>query len=265
MIESFTGLPGSGKSLHCVKRLIQASQAGRKCYANFHSRFGVWDYITWEEIGYIEEGLVVLDEAHMLFSSRNWSSTTQGQLALFQQHRKLGIDVIWVAQSAQRVDVALRELTAFETRHRRAGRLIIHKTVDPSLPENSREKVIRRGFFPLTEILTRHYYTEERIGDKTGAGAGFGRWPSVDGRLPITHVRAVGGGRVWFGLVENFRWNTGFELVEGYYCDHYGRMTLVGDFGDSPAELESLLVRASSLSDLFFNPTKNSKGVKKRI
>jgi len=263
MIESFTGLPGSGKSLHCVRRLIKAASEGRKAYANFHSRFGLWDYVTWSDIGYVEEGLVVLDEAHMLFSARNWSATTQDQLALFQQHRKLGIDVIRVAQSASRVDVALRELTAFETRHKRVGKTCLWRMVDPAVPESAKEKTIKRGFFMISELLTRHYYTEERIGGKTGAGAGFGRWPSVDGRLPITHVRAGVAGRVWFGPVSEFTYHPAYEFVEGYYLDSYGRITQVDEFGGTPAELESLLVRAQSLHDLFLNPSKKAEGSKK--
>lgn len=261
MIESFTGLPGSGKTLHAVRRLLQAKASGRPAYANFHSRSNDWEYVLFDDIRYIDNGLVVLDEAHMMFSSRNWSATTQAQLGLFQQHRKLGIDLIWIAQSANRVDVALRELTAFEHRHRRMGKLVLVRVVDPMQAGTEKEKTIRRNVFAITPLLTNSYWTEERIGNLTGQGAGFGRLGLGPSGPPANWVRWSLGDHVGYCPVEELDLSIVYDSLEPLYRDVYGRFTALA--GDSFARLEAagLYEHFLSVKDAFFEsaPEKGSK------
>lgn len=114
--------------------------------------------------------LAVIDEAHMWFSARKWTQTEQSDLAAFQQHRKEGMDVIWIAQHESRVDVAIRELTAFIWRHRKLGRFVIASKVTPDEPK----KVIDRRFVAIRPELYNNYFTEERIGFRDGSGYKFG-------------------------------------------------------------------------------------------
>jgi len=226
VIFSYTGLPGSGKTLHAVQQMVKRHSAGLKSYANFHSRGSKWEYIQWSDLHRVESGLVVLDEAHMLFSARNWSKTTQEQLAYFQQHRKLGIDLIWIAQSAARVDVALRELTAFEYQHTRIGKLVKFRVIDP-VDTETKKKPIKRGFFWLSEYLTAEYWTEERIGDINGRGAGFGRNSAgIDGPIP-NYVRATLGNRVLWCRIEDLDLSRSYDRITPFYKDSYGRITMV--------------------------------------
>jgi hypothetical protein len=170
MIEGIVGLPGSGKTLYAVRRLLKAHQRKRMTIANIHSRTGAWEFGLWNDISSAGNCLAVIDEAHMWFSARNWTKTAQLELAVFQQSRKEGIDLLWVAQHEARVDVAIREVTAYYWRCRHFGRLCVASKVTP----DDAHKVIGREFFLLGDHLTRHYYTEERIGDRDGVGYGFG-------------------------------------------------------------------------------------------
>lgn len=170
MIEAYVGLPGSGKTLHAVKRLIEAKAAGRKTLANFHSQTGSWDFALWQDIAEAGNCLAVIDEAHMWFSARTWTKTNQLELSVFQQHRKEGVDLIWIAQHEARVDVAIREVTAFIWKHRKLGGFCAATQVTPDEPR----KPLKRSFFKLGNHLFRHYFTEERIGFRDGEGYGFG-------------------------------------------------------------------------------------------
>lgn len=251
MIEAYTGLPGSGKSLNAVRQMLKATERGIPCFANFHSRSNLWQYVLFDDIKYIERGLVILDEAHMMFSARNWSKTTQEQLGLFQQHRKLGIDLIWIAQSASRVDVALRELTAFEWQHRRVGSVVIAKKTDP-IESETKKKPLGRQVFWINSVLTSHYWTEERIGDINGNGAGFGRWGRAEHGPPPNFVRARIGDRIWFGPMTNLDCGVPWDELHAVYRDVYGRFTVVDDGGFTRHEAYDVVETLQQLKDGFF-------------
>ncbi|MBN9503118.1 MAG: hypothetical protein BGO01_07875 [Armatimonadetes bacterium 55-13] len=170
MIEAHVGLPGSGKSLHAVRRLLAAKADGRRTLANFHSQTGMWDFALWADMVEAGNCLAVIDEAHMWFSARSWTKTNQAELSVFQQHRKEGMDVVWIAQHEGRVDVAVRELTAFIWRHKKLGRFCIASRVTPDEPK----KVLQRRIIRIGPSLAQHYFTEERIGFKDGEGYKFG-------------------------------------------------------------------------------------------
>ncbi len=170
MIEAYVGLPGSGKTLHAVKRLLEAKAQKRKTLANFHSQTGSWDFALWRDIAEAGNCLAVIDEAHMWFSARTWTKTQQLELSVFQQHRKEGVDLVWIAQHEARVDVAIREVTAYIWKHRRFGRFVVATQVTPDEPR----KPLKRKVFPITPRLFSHYFTEERIGLRDGEGYGFG-------------------------------------------------------------------------------------------
>lgn len=170
MIEGITGLPGGGKTLYAVRRLLEAKNKGRDVLANFHSRTGSWRFGLWSEVASAGNCLAVIDEAHMWFSARNWTKTQQHELAVFQQSRKEGLDLLWIAQHENRVDVAVREVTAFLWRCRRVGRFIVCRQTTPDDPK----QVTGRKIFRIDPGLYQHYFTEERIGDRDGTGYGFG-------------------------------------------------------------------------------------------
>ncbi len=58
-----------------------------------------------------------LDEAQLLFNSRNWKDNYQF-IEFFTQHRKLGWDVYLIAHTADMIDKQIRGLIEYETRLR---------------------------------------------------------------------------------------------------------------------------------------------------
>lgn len=151
----FSGTPGSGKTLHAVSVISECLNkprgADRPVIANFPVRAELckrpqafhqypnneitpelittfcdefWDSGVRE---YSEDYItVVLDEVSLIFNSRLWNSKgTKGMhnsrmdwLEFFSQHRKYGVRVILIAQSAKMIDNQFRMLCDDEVNHR---------------------------------------------------------------------------------------------------------------------------------------------------
>ena len=73
----------------------------------------------------LKEGeiLLLIDEAQLLFNSREWQNISrQGWLSFFSQHRHYGYDVILVAQFDRMLDRQVRCLIEYEEVHRKVSR-----------------------------------------------------------------------------------------------------------------------------------------------
>lgn len=142
MIRLYSGTPGSGKSLHDAKDVINRSRFGKPVIGNFPadlSRFKKANYtyvpnyeLTPEFlINYsrkyfegkrIKEGaiLLVIDECQLMFNSRDWQQKGRNEwLSFFSQHRKYGYDVTLIAQFDRMIDKQLRGLIEYEYIHRK--------------------------------------------------------------------------------------------------------------------------------------------------
>lgn len=149
MITLYSGTPGSGKSLHLAFRLYHWMQyKNAPIIGNFPCDFssikkpkGEFIYIDnadlhpqtlvqysreyEEKVGrHPKEGelLLVIDEAQLLFNSREWVKTDRAEwCAFFTQHRKLGYEVILVAQMDRMLDRQIRGLIEYEWIHRKCS------------------------------------------------------------------------------------------------------------------------------------------------
>lgn len=63
------------------------------------------------------KGLLILDEAQLVFNSRSWNDN-KAWIEFFTQHRKLGWNVLLVAHHIQMIDKQIRPLIELETRFR---------------------------------------------------------------------------------------------------------------------------------------------------
>lgn len=70
----------------------------------------------------IREGdiLLVIDECQLIFNTRAWNDDDRaGWISFFSQHRKIGYDVILVAQNFEMLDRQIRALIEYEVLHRK--------------------------------------------------------------------------------------------------------------------------------------------------
>lgn len=141
MVSLYSGTPGSGKSLHCARTIINWSRLGYPVVGNFTvdlTKYKRADFtycpndkmtpeflikLSQEKVGSKpKEGsiLLVIDECQLLFNAREWQQSGRAQwLSFFTQHRKLGYDIILIAQFDRMVDRQIRSLIEHEYIHRK--------------------------------------------------------------------------------------------------------------------------------------------------
>lgn len=153
MIYLYSGTPGSGKSYHAVfdirKKL--ARKIKNRVIANFPMdglpddlarNFEYWDnsdiciaslvsYAQQHHVRGVEgQCLVVIDEAQCIFNSRDWNGkgiihsalkrdpdSRMDWIKFFSQHRKLGFNIILIAQSDKMLDKQIRALIEYDVKH----------------------------------------------------------------------------------------------------------------------------------------------------
>lgn len=123
MIRAYTGKTGSGKSYLMIKDAYSFWKKGVDIYSNTKLEFSPpWYHRKnhkYGEINYFEEiteiidikgGLVLFDEAQVLFNARNWEVLPDEFQYKLQQHRKHQIDLICTTQNLGTIDIAYRRL-----------------------------------------------------------------------------------------------------------------------------------------------------------
>ena len=143
MIFLYSGTPGSGKSYHAlcdiVDKLRRRTRNG--VIANFpvvtenirrvRGRFDYWDnsevsvdrlvqYAVENHVVGVEgQTLLVLDECGGLFNSRDWQSGQERMrwVHFFSQHRKLGYNIILIAQFDRMLDRQIRCCVEYKYSH----------------------------------------------------------------------------------------------------------------------------------------------------
>lgn len=149
MITLYSGTPGAGKSLHLASRLYNWMHfKNAPIIGNFYCDFkaikkprGQFLYLDNSELTparlikfseeyskkigrRVKEGeiLLVIDEAQLLFNSREWVKTDRAEwCSFFTQHRKLGYEVVLVAQFDRMLDRQIRSLIEYEWIHRKVS------------------------------------------------------------------------------------------------------------------------------------------------
>lgn len=132
MIILVSGLPGAGKSLNAIKRYIApALKAGRKVWSNIDGlnllRLSIYckqEPQKVEKLLRIEEfstqkildtaernSLLVIDEAQQIWGNRDYKTEENKQiLSWLQKHRHYGIDVVFLTQNIDQLDIGIRRL-----------------------------------------------------------------------------------------------------------------------------------------------------------
>ena len=185
MITLYSGTPGAGKSLHLASRLYHWMQyKNAPIIGNFHCNFsaikkqkGSFLYLDNSELtperllcfskNYsdyvgrrVREGeiLLVIDEAQLLFNSREWVKSDRAEwCSFFTQHRKLGYEVVLVAQFDRMLDRQIRSLIEYEWIHRKVSNFGIQGKI-MSLFCGGRLFVAVKVWYPLKEKVGSEFF-----------------------------------------------------------------------------------------------------------
>ncbi len=150
MLKIYTGVPGSGKSLHAIRLICAWLKAGKNVIANFPIRIdyveknhGHFFYQPNEKISvdYLlqfaqtmhrereeHQTLLVFDEASIKFNSRTFMDEDRlNFLSFFAQHRHYGYEVVMISQTVNQIDKQIRELSEIEVYHRKANNIWVYR------------------------------------------------------------------------------------------------------------------------------------------
>lgn len=221
MIYIYTGTPGSGKSLHCIKDIIFKLKHGGNVISNFPVNtskikgckgefiFKLNKDLTPEYLveyarknhikGKEAQTLIVIDEAQSLFNPRDFRDLKRKDYnQFFSLHRHLGYNVILITQNDRLLDKQIRCLIEYEVKHRKINNF---KTIGMLIPFKSfacisywygvREK-LGVEFFVYRKYLSDMYDSyalfdvvgqEEKKSDSSQAGLGVGGSPVLTGTV----------------------------------------------------------------------------------
>lgn len=143
MIWLYSGTPGSGKSLHATKDILDRLAVNKKkpnsfVIANYNlttkysDKFFYMDNsditpdflidfaLSFHKIGKENQSLIVIDEAAMFFNCRESTAKDRKRwVQFFQQHRKLGYNIILICQFDRMLDRQVRGFIEYEIMHRK--------------------------------------------------------------------------------------------------------------------------------------------------
>jgi zona occludens toxin len=150
------------------------------------------------KMGRENQTLLIIDECSVIFNSRAWDAKDRMKwIVFFQQHRKLGYNVILIAQNDRMIDRQIRGFVEYEVKHRcvnnyklfgqllgliTGGKLFIANTYWYGM----REK-IESEYFRLNRRIAKIYDTFEIFESAPVSGVGK---PSEARRGPATDARA---------------------------------------------------------------------------
>ena len=183
MIMLYSGTPGSGKSLHSARVLLNAVNRHKMlCITNYeidrnkiknneylkiltNADLVTPDLLYQYSNDYFEgrkrkegEILLFLDEAQLLFNSRAYQDKHRMEwLSFFSQHRKYGYDIILMAQFDRMLDRQLRSLIEYEFTHRKVSNFgLFGKLL--SLVFGGQLFVAIRTWYPLKKDIGHEFF-----------------------------------------------------------------------------------------------------------
>ena len=116
MIHLILGRQGSGKTLFLVQQAYQFYKAGKTVYSNVALKFP-YKQLDYKDIieCKLEDGIVILDEVHLLLSARN-SMAKNSRLIVdnfLSMVRKKNLQIYGSTQKFRKVDIRFREEADF--------------------------------------------------------------------------------------------------------------------------------------------------------
>ncbi len=119
MVIAYTGKPGAGKTLSAVRYIVKDRR--QTVFSNVKLEIPNKNIVeilpsNVQDLKRLRDGIVFIDEANFVFSSRFWSRIPRDLIQFWAMHRKRGVDLILTSHSLKRIDIILRELVSYEIR-----------------------------------------------------------------------------------------------------------------------------------------------------
>jgi hypothetical protein len=125
MITCYEGKQGSGKTASAVLDAFKRLRfTGGNLYSNMRSLnknekvckgikhdFDIVSVKSYDDLKRVTKGVVLLDEAHVWFFSRQWAKFPYDLLFFWSQARKRQLEIIYTVQDLERIDTLIRDLT----------------------------------------------------------------------------------------------------------------------------------------------------------
>lgn len=160
MISLYTGSVGSGKSYHAIQLGMDWLRTRKNVIANFpikppekiltkrgrakwENKMERWNYVEEITVEYLmalslqngwfgkeSQCLVIIDEAGIMFNSRDWQHERDGRqkwIKFLSQSRKFGYDFVFVCQMDRMIDRQIRGLVEYEVKHLKANNSFMFK------------------------------------------------------------------------------------------------------------------------------------------
>jgi len=151
-INLVSGLPGTGKSLTGLKQFIlPALKKGRKVYTNIEGldllRVSLYLDMEFNDVEKLlvyndkfttkmllthvdPNSLIVIDEAQVYWNNRDYASEENKSLLPFlQKHRHYGLDIVFLTQNIDQLDVGIRRLCQVHYRLVRLSNVGLSKVI----------------------------------------------------------------------------------------------------------------------------------------
>jgi len=115
MINILTGRPGQGKTYVLARKAYDFLHKGVQVYSNIKLAYEGDNLSYWhdpEQLTDLKNGIIIMDEAHVYFNSREWQDMSKDTQRKLQQHRKDGLHIWGTVQHEARIDVVFRELVS---------------------------------------------------------------------------------------------------------------------------------------------------------
>lgn len=156
MIKCYSGVPGSGKSLHAIRLILAYLKEGKNVIANFPVKVneikafkGRYFYVDndamtvdflyhfhamYHEKEQENQTLIIVDEASVKFNCRTFIDKDRLKFcSFFAQHRKFGYNIVLISQNLRQVDRQIRDLVEIEIHHRKLNNFKFFKMLPFSL------------------------------------------------------------------------------------------------------------------------------------
>lgn len=182
MIYAIVGKPGAGKSYLLIRLAKQFLEHGTDVYSNvkiderklklkqikniFGKKKELGKCFYWNSLSqfrYINNGVVLFDEAGAYFEPREWAKFEPEDRVKFQQHRKQKLEIFITVQSFNRVDDIIRRLTNQIYEVHKVFGLFFYKIYDPLDIDLKKRKAMGMKFYWFDQKLADAYDTFQMV------------------------------------------------------------------------------------------------------